>query len=75
MFSSVFLAIFLSILISRAVDSLQALEWWSLLCVSVIILMLVLVILIVCRQPQSTTKAAFMVCHNLKGWFSGGTLQ
>ncbi|XP_044226578.1 cationic amino acid transporter 2 family protein [Thunnus albacares] len=57
----IFLAIILSIFISGAVDSLQALEWWSLLCVSVIILMLVLIILIICRQPQSRTKAAFMV--------------
>ncbi|KAM7374277.1 hypothetical protein PAMP_006945 [Pampus punctatissimus] len=57
----IFLAIILSIFISEAVDSLQALEWWSLLCISVIILMLVLIILIICRQPQSTTKAAFMV--------------
>ncbi|XP_053187059.1 cationic amino acid transporter 2 family protein [Scomber japonicus] len=58
---SIFLAIILSIFISRAMDSLQALDWWSLLCVSVTILMLVLIILIICRQPQSTTKAAFMV--------------
>ncbi|XP_023277161.1 cationic amino acid transporter 2-like [Seriola lalandi dorsalis] len=57
----IFLAITLSLFISGAVDSLQALEWWSLLCVSVIVLMLVLGILIIWRQPQSATKAAFMV--------------
>ncbi|XP_071316896.1 cationic amino acid transporter 2 [Trachinotus anak] len=57
----IFLAIILSLFISRAADSLQALEWWSLLCVSVIALMLVLSTLIIWRQPQSTTKAAFMV--------------
>uniref|UniRef100_A0A3B4TUA6 Zgc:175280 n=1 Tax=Seriola dumerili TaxID=41447 RepID=A0A3B4TUA6_SERDU len=57
----IFLAITLSLFISGAVDSLQALEWWSLLCVSVIVLMLVLSILIIWRQPQSATKAAFMV--------------
>ncbi|KAM9348898.1 cationic amino acid transporter 2 [Symphorus nematophorus] len=56
-----FLAVILSLLISGAVDSLQALEWWSLLCVSVIAMMLVLIMLIIWRQPQSTTKAAFMV--------------
>ncbi|XP_073335735.1 cationic amino acid transporter 2 [Pagrus major] len=57
----IFLAIILSLLISGALNSLQALEWWSLLCVSVIVLMLVLTVLIIWRQPQSTAKAAFMV--------------
>ncbi|XP_018546552.1 cationic amino acid transporter 2 family protein [Lates calcarifer] len=57
----IFLAIILSLLISGAVESLQALEWWSLVCVSVIVLMLILSILIILRQPQSTTTAAFMV--------------
>uniref|UniRef100_A0A8P4KEB7 Zgc:175280 n=1 Tax=Dicentrarchus labrax TaxID=13489 RepID=A0A8P4KEB7_DICLA len=37
------------------------LEWWSLLCVIVIVLMLVLITLIIWRQPQNTTRAAFMV--------------
>ncbi|TKS83985.1 Cationic amino acid transporter 2 [Collichthys lucidus] len=49
------------ILILRAVDSLQVLDWWILLCVSVLTLMLVLLILIIWRQPQSPAKAAFMV--------------
>uniref|UniRef100_A0A8C2ZP03 Zgc:175280 n=1 Tax=Cyclopterus lumpus TaxID=8103 RepID=A0A8C2ZP03_CYCLU len=57
----IFLAIILSLVISQAVDSLQALEWWSFLCVSIIVLMLVLITLIIWRQPQNTTKAAFMV--------------
>uniref|UniRef100_A0A3Q1G920 Zgc:175280 n=1 Tax=Acanthochromis polyacanthus TaxID=80966 RepID=A0A3Q1G920_9TELE len=50
-----------NVFISGAVDALQALRWWSLLCVSVIILILVLTVLIIWRQPQSTSKAAFMV--------------
>ncbi|KAM3869210.1 cationic amino acid transporter 2 [Diretmus argenteus] len=58
---TIFLAVILSLFITQAVDSLQALEWWSLLCVTVILLMLVLIIIIIWRQPQSTTKAAFMV--------------
>ncbi|XP_068456270.1 cationic amino acid transporter 2 family protein [Clinocottus analis] len=57
----IFLAIILSLVISQGVDSLHALEWWSLLCVSIISLMLVLITLIIWRQPQNTTKAAFMV--------------
>uniref|UniRef100_A0A8D0A6Z6 Zgc:175280 n=1 Tax=Sander lucioperca TaxID=283035 RepID=A0A8D0A6Z6_SANLU len=54
-------SIILSLVISGALGSLQAFEWWSLLCVSIIILMLVLITLIIWRQPQNTTKAAFMV--------------
>uniref|UniRef100_A0A8C4DUJ6 Zgc:175280 n=1 Tax=Dicentrarchus labrax TaxID=13489 RepID=A0A8C4DUJ6_DICLA len=56
------LTIFISnLVISGALDSLQTLEWWSLLCVIVIVLMLVLITLIIWRQPQNTTRAAFMV--------------
>uniref|UniRef100_A0A3P8RKP3 Zgc:175280 n=1 Tax=Amphiprion percula TaxID=161767 RepID=A0A3P8RKP3_AMPPE len=55
------LSVILSVFISGAVDALQALQWWSLLCVSVIILILILTVLIIWRQPQSTSKAAFMV--------------
>ncbi|XP_051257011.1 cationic amino acid transporter 2 family protein isoform X2 [Dicentrarchus labrax] len=57
----IFLAVILSLVISGALDSLQTLEWWSLLCVIVIVLMLVLITLIIWRQPQNTTRAAFMV--------------
>ncbi|XP_068600110.1 cationic amino acid transporter 2 family protein [Brachionichthys hirsutus] len=57
----IFLVIILSLVISLAVDSLQRLVWWSLLCVSVIVLMVVLNILAIWRQPQSKSKAAFMV--------------
>ncbi|XP_074528273.1 cationic amino acid transporter 2 [Halichoeres trimaculatus] len=57
----IFLAVSLSLLISGTTDSLQAQEWWSLLCVAIIALMLAVIILIIWRQPQSTTKAAFMV--------------
>ncbi|XP_071373039.1 cationic amino acid transporter 2-like [Centroberyx affinis] len=56
-----FLVIVLSVVLSEAVDSLRRREWWSLLLVSVLLLTLVLALVIVWRQPQSTTKAAFMV--------------
>ncbi|XP_041864729.1 cationic amino acid transporter 2 family protein [Melanotaenia boesemani] len=59
--SIVFLAIILSVFISGTIDALQALHWWSILCVFVLVLMLVLTVLIIWRHPQSTTKAAFMV--------------
>ncbi|KAL6098549.1 uncharacterized protein ACO6RY_17658 [Pungitius sinensis] len=59
--SIIFLAVVGSLVISQSADSLQALEWWSLLCVSIIILTLVFSTLIIWRQPQNTIKAAFMV--------------
>uniref|UniRef100_A0A672GV85 Cationic amino acid transporter 2-like n=1 Tax=Salarias fasciatus TaxID=181472 RepID=A0A672GV85_SALFA len=58
---AVFMMILLSVFISEAIDSLQALQWWSLLCVSVITLTLVLIAVIIWKQPQSTATAAFMV--------------
>uniref|UniRef100_G3QBU0 Zgc:175280 n=1 Tax=Gasterosteus aculeatus aculeatus TaxID=481459 RepID=G3QBU0_GASAC len=59
--SIIFSAVVGSLVISQSADSLQALEWWSLLCVSIIMLSLVFSTLIIWRQPQNTTKAAFMV--------------
>uniref|UniRef100_A0A3P8QB88 Cationic amino acid transporter C-terminal domain-containing protein n=1 Tax=Astatotilapia calliptera TaxID=8154 RepID=A0A3P8QB88_ASTCA len=56
-----FVIIVLSVFVSEAVDYLQALEWWSILCLSVIVAMIFLIILIVWRQPQNTAEAAFMV--------------
>ncbi|XP_030010932.1 cationic amino acid transporter 2 [Sphaeramia orbicularis] len=57
----IFLAVSLSLFISLAAESLPALKWWSLLCVTVNALILFTIFLIIWRQPQSTTKAAFMV--------------
>ncbi|XP_029306417.1 cationic amino acid transporter 2-like isoform X2 [Cottoperca gobio] len=56
-----FLVIVLSVLLSKAVHSLRRRELWSVLLVSVLVLILVLAVVIIWRQPQSTTKAAFMV--------------
>uniref|UniRef100_A0A669CY25 Zgc:175280 n=1 Tax=Oreochromis niloticus TaxID=8128 RepID=A0A669CY25_ORENI len=50
-----------NVFVSEAVDYLQALQWWSLLCLSVIVAMIFLIILIVWKQPQNTAEAAFMV--------------
>lgn len=69
-----FLVITLSIFISRAADSLQALEWWSLLCVFVIVLNVSIAMAIIWRQPQNTANAAFMArltLHNLRAEFIG----
>ncbi|XP_070772653.1 cationic amino acid transporter 2-like [Enoplosus armatus] len=56
-----FLVIVLSVLLSEAVHSLRRRELWSVLLVSVLMLTLVLAVVIIWRQPQSTTKATFMV--------------
>uniref|UniRef100_M4AEV0 Zgc:175280 n=1 Tax=Xiphophorus maculatus TaxID=8083 RepID=M4AEV0_XIPMA len=59
--SLVVICVILSILISKGIDSLRTLQWWSLLCVSVFGLILVVTVLLIWRQPQSSAKAAFMV--------------
>ncbi|XP_062422667.1 cationic amino acid transporter 2-like isoform X1 [Pungitius pungitius] len=56
-----FLVIAISVLLSEAVQSLRRRELWSILLVAVLALTLVLAVIIIWRQPQSTTKAAFMV--------------
>ncbi|XP_037126298.1 cationic amino acid transporter 2 family protein [Syngnathus acus] len=57
----IFLATTLSLIVSQATTSLQSSEWWSVLCVVAVTAILSLVVLIIWRQPQSTTRAAFMV--------------
>uniref|UniRef100_A0A3B5LIN3 Cationic amino acid transporter C-terminal domain-containing protein n=1 Tax=Xiphophorus couchianus TaxID=32473 RepID=A0A3B5LIN3_9TELE len=59
--ATVVICVILSILISKGMDSLRTLQWWSLLCVSVFGLILVVTVLLIWRQPQSSAKAAFMV--------------
>ncbi|XP_030603983.1 cationic amino acid transporter 2-like [Archocentrus centrarchus] len=56
-----FLVIVLSVLLSEALDSLRKQEVWSVLLVCVLVLTLVFAVVIIRRQPQSRTKAAFMV--------------
>uniref|UniRef100_UPI0037E9BAD1 cationic amino acid transporter 2-like n=1 Tax=Semicossyphus pulcher TaxID=241346 RepID=UPI0037E9BAD1 len=55
------LVVVLSLLLSDAVQSLRRREWWSVTLVTVLTLTLILAVVIIWRQPQSTTKAAFMV--------------
>lgn len=60
--TAVFSVIGLSVFISRAAGSLQALKWWSLLCASLIVLTVFIAVAIIWRQPQNKVKAAFMAC-------------
>uniref|UniRef100_A0A6Q2YG23 Cationic amino acid transporter C-terminal domain-containing protein n=1 Tax=Esox lucius TaxID=8010 RepID=A0A6Q2YG23_ESOLU len=59
--SPVLLAIILSVVLTKAVNSLMNQELWTILIVSAILSMLFLTVFIIWRQPQNTTKAAFMV--------------
>ncbi|GAA6087053.1 cationic amino acid transporter 2-like isoform X1 [Tachysurus ichikawai] len=56
-----FLVVVLTVLLSKAITSLLQLEVWSLVCVSVILFVMLLNTLVIWRQPQNPTKAAFMV--------------
>ncbi|XP_013877993.1 cationic amino acid transporter 2 [Austrofundulus limnaeus] len=55
------LVIVLSVLLNEAMDSLRRQEIWSIVVVFVLVLMLIFTVIIICRQPQNTTQAAFMV--------------
>lgn len=74
---TVSLVIALSLFISRAAGSLQTLRWWNLLCASLIVLIVCIAVALIWRQPQNTTKAAFMASHTtlVNGWFYGGKIQ
>ncbi|XP_060743067.1 cationic amino acid transporter 2-like [Tachysurus vachellii] len=57
----VFMVVVLTVLLSKAITSLLRLEVWSLVCVSVTLFLMLLSTLVIWRQPQNPTKAAFMV--------------
>ncbi|KAK3558029.1 hypothetical protein QTP86_006357 [Hemibagrus guttatus] len=57
----IIMVVALTVLLSRAITSLLLLEVWSLVCVSVILFIMLVNMLVIWRQPQNPTKAAFMV--------------
>ena len=57
----VFIAVAVSLLISQGGASLRTQEWWSLLALTVTLVLVVLLVAAIWRQPQNTSTAAFMV--------------
>ncbi|MGH0168769.1 UNVERIFIED_CONTAM: hypothetical protein FKN15_055755 [Acipenser sinensis] len=51
----------LSVVLTKAIKSLLDKEVWSIIFVTVVLLLLVLCVIIIWRQPQSPVKASFMV--------------
>uniref|UniRef100_A0A8C5A0Z1 Zgc:175280 n=1 Tax=Gadus morhua TaxID=8049 RepID=A0A8C5A0Z1_GADMO len=56
-----FIAIGMSLLVSKGGDSLRGQEWWSLLALTGILVLVVLLVAAIWRQPQNSTTATFMV--------------
>ncbi|XP_059912759.1 cationic amino acid transporter 2 family protein [Gadus macrocephalus] len=59
--SIIFIAIGMSLLVSKGGDSLRSQEWWSLLALTGILVLVVLLVAAIWRQPQNSTTATFMV--------------
>uniref|UniRef100_A0A8C4ZZ54 Zgc:175280 n=1 Tax=Gadus morhua TaxID=8049 RepID=A0A8C4ZZ54_GADMO len=59
--SIIFIAIGMSLLVSKGGDSLRGQEWWSLLALTGILVLVVLLVAAIWRQPQNSTTATFMV--------------
>uniref|UniRef100_A0A8C5B8Y6 Zgc:175280 n=1 Tax=Gadus morhua TaxID=8049 RepID=A0A8C5B8Y6_GADMO len=57
----IFIAIGMSLLVSKGGDSLRGQEWWSLLALTGILVLVVLLVAAIWRQPQNSTTATFMV--------------
>uniref|UniRef100_A0A8C4YXY9 Zgc:175280 n=1 Tax=Gadus morhua TaxID=8049 RepID=A0A8C4YXY9_GADMO len=55
------LSIGMSLLVSKGGDSLRGQEWWSLLALTGILVLVVLLVAAIWRQPQNSTTATFMV--------------
>ncbi|XP_051750256.1 cationic amino acid transporter 2 family protein [Ctenopharyngodon idella] len=54
-------AVILSVIITKGVPSGLIEEWWMILIITLVLVGFVMVIIIIWRQPQNGTKAAFMV--------------
>ncbi|XP_017573907.1 cationic amino acid transporter 2-like isoform X2 [Pygocentrus nattereri] len=57
----IILVLVLTVLLTKAIRNLLLLEVWSLVCMSVILMLMMLSVLLIWRQPQNPTKASFMV--------------
>lgn len=59
----VVLVIILSVIITQGVAANLMVEWWMILITTLVAAGLVVTAVIIWRQPQNGTKAAFMVTH------------
>uniref|UniRef100_A0A672LQJ0 Zgc:175280 n=1 Tax=Sinocyclocheilus grahami TaxID=75366 RepID=A0A672LQJ0_SINGR len=58
--------VILSVIITKGVQAGLIEEWWMILMITLVSVAFVMTIIIIWRQPQNGTKAAFMVsCHSL----------
>ncbi|TSL28236.1 Cationic amino acid transporter 2 [Bagarius yarrelli] len=55
------LTLALSVILTKGLESGLVETWWMILIICVLVLVLLTALVIIWRQPQSTTKAAFMV--------------
>ncbi|XP_030648769.1 cationic amino acid transporter 2 [Chanos chanos] len=55
------LTVILSVIVTKGVEADLISEWWMILCITVALLLLLTCLILIWRQPQSSTKAAFMV--------------
>ncbi|XP_076867625.1 cationic amino acid transporter 2 [Brachyhypopomus gauderio] len=55
------LSVIVSVILTMGMESILAREWWTILILTVALLCMVITVVIIWRQPQSSTKSSFMV--------------
>lgn len=59
-------AVILSVIITKGVQASLIAEWWVILIITLVSVAFLMTIIVIWRQPQNGSKAAFMVsCHSL----------
>uniref|UniRef100_A0A4W4G8D7 Cationic amino acid transporter C-terminal domain-containing protein n=1 Tax=Electrophorus electricus TaxID=8005 RepID=A0A4W4G8D7_ELEEL len=57
----VVLSVIVGVILTKGMESILAQEWWMILILTILLLCMFITVIIIWRQPQSSTKAAFMV--------------
>ncbi|XP_026881716.2 cationic amino acid transporter 2 family protein [Electrophorus electricus] len=55
------LSVIVGVILTKGMESILAQEWWMILILTILLLCMFITVIIIWRQPQSSTKAAFMV--------------